>query len=134
MPKYTPMGRALGLDLNAIARAVSACVREDRALNVDEMTAAMGGVLPSKGAITMKYAVKEGYFERTTRDPQDRWFPTEKGLKTFPVDEAHVMPDQPTVELGEGRTFTGVSPEEAATWTGDDEGWTEIDPTKEIEP
>jgi hypothetical protein len=94
----------------------------------------MGGVLPSKGAITMKYAVKEGYFERTTRDPQDRWFPTEKGLKTFPVEEAHVMPDQPTVELGEGRTFTGVSPEEAATWTGDDEGWTEIDPTKEIEP
>lgn len=115
MPKYTPMGEAMGTDMDVIAKVVAACVREERPLNVSELTTELSLATPGKAAITMKYAVKAGYMRRATRDPQDAYEPTELGLETFPPDRPHVMPDAPVVKIGK-HTVQGVSGKDAAAW------------------
>jgi hypothetical protein len=99
----SPLGRSLGLDYGFIARWVAAWDREKKPMNVDEVTAAGGGVLPTKGAITMKYAEREG-LARKIKGEQPRWEPTEEALERFPPGEPHVMPDSETADVG-GGTF-----------------------------
>lgn len=114
--KQSRLGQAMGRDFEAYAKMVTACLRAEKPLTIDELMIECGFATPGKPAITMKYARIDGYFDRTTRDPQDAFYPTQKGIETFPPDRPHVMPEGETVDLGGGVTVTPVPTSEVLTW------------------
>jgi hypothetical protein len=115
-PKTSRLGNAMGRDYEAWGKMVAACLLADRPLTVDELTQWCGWATPGKAAISMKYARIDGMFERTTRDPQDAFFPTEKGKETFPIDRPHVMPEGEPIEVAPGVFVTPVPMSDVKTW------------------
>lgn len=99
MAKYTPLGAALGPDSNVLACLVDGSrpglggVRKSMSLRELALAAGVG---EAKVAIAMKYAVKEGYAEKSgPRSLQQTWVATPKGDAWFAQTQGAVATEQP---------------------------------------
>jgi hypothetical protein len=121
MAKHTGMGEALATDIVMLAKFVDRWrdAGSDRPLGLNELAWGWGPSPMSEGkvAVTMKYAIKQGWVERTSsKGDQAAWRPTAKLLEQFPADEPQVMPAEVEVELPSGNRVRSVPAVEAEGW------------------